>query len=372
MHSLPYKGRTPLLGSRAMKKITRFAAAFVAVAVFAGPAFAGDPYRVKDLVVDKVAPSAAEAIQQGTQDARLAGAQRLIERLTLAEDRQRTGQPIDYAEVARLYASQQIQVQQKTFSVAGGVRATSVISQQYDKQTVREYLEARNVPYVDAQAANILIVPVVTQGIDPNAWQLAWSQTLATGGPPASAPPVPKSDDTVLTPYVASNQTWTRRPGWSDVQQEIAAARADHAVISEVYSQNGQYYVRLVDLRTGVAQADLGVAGPFADLPSAQAGAIAELERLWKMQSVIRTSGSSNVRLVAMFNSLPEWVKIRKGVEASRLISSLLIESISAGGADLSFVYAGRPDQLQSDLRSRGIDLRNDNGGWVLQVVSAQ
>jgi hypothetical protein len=176
----------------------------------------------------------------------------------------------------------------------------------------------------------------------------------------------------VLTPYVASAQVWPRRPGWSEVQQEITSTRSDHAVIAEVSSQAGSFYVRLVDLRTGVAQADIGIAGPSPDLASAQAAAIAELERGWKMQSIVRTSGSSSVKLTAAFSNIGEWVKIKRGVEASRLISSLSIESISTAGADLSFVYAGRPDQLQSDLRSRGIDLRGDSNGWVLQVVSGQ
>src|SRR5262245_12715841 len=102
MHSLPYKGRAPLLGSRAMTQIARFATVFAAAIAFAGSALA-DPYRVKDLVVDKVAPTPSEAIQQGRNDARLMGAQRLIERLTLAEDRSSARQPLEPADVARLY-----------------------------------------------------------------------------------------------------------------------------------------------------------------------------------------------------------------------------------------------------------------------------
>jgi len=369
MHSPPYKGRTPLLGFRAMTQIARFATVFVAAIAFAGSALA-DPYRVKDLVVDKVAPTPSEAVQQGRNDARLVGAQRLIERLTLAEDRNAARQPLDPADVARLYLNVVTQGDQKTYSVAGGTRATGLISWIFDAKAVREYLSSRGVPYVDTHASKVLIVPVVTAGVDPNAWKAAWSQAAPPGAPATVMPP--KSDDTVLTPYVASAQVWTRRPGWSDVQQETSATRSDHAVIAEVSSQNGSYYVRLVDLRTGVAQADIGIAGPSPDLSSAQAAAIAELERIWKVQSIVRTSGSSNVKLTAAFSNIGEWVKIKRGVESSRLISNLSIESISTAGADLSFVYAGRPDQLQSDLRSRGVDLRSDGNGWVLQAVSAQ
>ena len=165
--------------------------------------------------------------------------------------------------------------------------------------------------------------------------------------------------------------SWSRRPSFTDVQSEIASARADHAIVAEAYSQGGGIYVRLIDLRTNSPDAGMGVVGPFNDLASAKAGAIAEMERAWKVRSIIRTSGSNDVALIATFRDIGEWVKIRKSLETSRLVRNLNIESLSAGGADLRFAYSGRPDQLAADLRSQGVDLRNGDGGWVLQVVSA-
>jgi hypothetical protein len=181
-----------------------------------------------------------------------------------------------------------------------------------------------------------------------------------------------REDLTVLTPYVASSQAWPRRPTFLDVQNEITATGADHAVVAEAYSQGGQYYVRIIDLRTGATDLSSVVAGGFPSLQAAQAGAVAEMERQWKMQSIIRTSGSSSVKVTAAFRNFDEWVRIKKAVEASRLVTkdTLDIESVSQQGADLSFTYAGRPDQLASDLRSRGVALSGTDGGWILQVAS--
>jgi hypothetical protein len=225
------------------------------------------------------------------------------------------------------------------------------------------------VPFVDGQAGKAMIAPAVAGGIDPNAWGAQWTETITEAGQQKR---VGRSDDTVLTPYVASTESWTRRPTWMDVQAELSAVRANHAVIAEAYMQGGQVYVRLIDLRTGIADPSGTMTGPFPDLASAKAGVIAEMERAWKEQSVVRTSGSNNAKLIALFRDIGEWVKIRKGLETSRLVSNLSVESISSGGADISFVYAGRADQLQADLRSRGVDLRNGDDGWVLQVVSSQ
>ncbi len=355
MHNPPYNGRKPPLWSLAMRQVIRFATLFVAAAMLCATALA-DPYRVKDLVVDKVAPTSAQAAQQGRDEARLAGAARLIERLTLPEDRAAARQPIEASAVSRLYRNSETQGQIKSTAVSGGVHSTGVITWSFRADAVREYLEQRGVPYVDTQAALALIVPVASGGIDSTAWASQW-----TG----------KSDDTVLTPYVASAQGWSRRPAANEVQSEIQSTRADHGVIAEIFQQGAQYYVRLFDMRPNAPQAEITTAGPFVSLPSAQTGAVAALERAWKAASIVRSTGSTSLSLVATFRDLQEWVKIKKGLEGSRLISDLKIEALTTAGADISFSYAGRPDQLTSDLRARGVDIANGSGGWLLRAVGS-
>jgi hypothetical protein len=366
MHNLPYNGRTPLLVSPAMTQIARFAAVFAACAALAGAAFA-DPYRVKDLAIDHTAPTANEATLQGREIAKRDGAQRLIERLTLPEDRAR--QPLNASDLVRAAGGMITQVQDKRAPVAGGFRYTSMVSYNYDPATVRQYLESRGVPYVDSQAGKALIVPSVGPGIDPLAWSNQWTETVTQGG---QSTKVGRSDDTVLTPYVASVEAWTRRPSWMEVQSELTTHDADRAVVAEAYAQGSQIYVRLIDLRTGAADPSGAVVGAFADLPSAKAAAIAEMERAWKAQSMVRTSGSTNIAIVATFRDIGEWVKIRNGLESSRLVSGFAVESISPVGADLQFAFNGRPEQLAADLRSRGIDLRGADNGWIVQVLTSQ
>ena len=70
-----------------------------------------------------------------------------------------------------------------------------------------------------------------------------------------------------------------------------------------------------------------------------------------KPSSVVRSTGSTGVSLIANFADLQQWTRIRKGLETSRLVQDLNVESISVAGADITFNYAGSPEQLQSDLR---------------------
>lgn len=348
-----------------MKIMSRFVTLLAVSATLAGAAFAQNPvYRVKDLVVDKVAPSAAEARQQGITEARTVGAQRLIEKLTLPEDR--AGKGIDTAAVARLYQSSVTQGEFKSTSVSGGIRASGLVTWVFRDNEVRAYLDQRGVPYVDQQAGMALIVPVAGANVNAQDWASQWVTRTASGV-------VGKSDETSLTPYVAATQGYTQRPTTADVQGEISAARATHGVIAEVYMQGPQYYVQLTDMRPNVTNTTIGRVGPFVSLASAQTGAVAEMERAWKASSVVRSSGSTSVTLIAKFQDIQQWTRIRKGLETSRLVSDLNVESLTVAGADITLSYAGRPDQLQADLRSRGVDLRSgDGGGWLLQVSGAQ
>lgn len=362
MHNLPLIGRKPLIRLPAMRKIARFVALIAASATIAGAAFAQSPvYRVKDLVVDKTAASAADASLQGRNEARMVGAQRLIDRLTLREDRDRATQPVEASAVAQLYRSYQNQGEMKSSSVSGGIRATGVITWTFDEERVRAYLNQRGVAYVDNQAALALVVPVTAAGLNANDWASQWSTR-------SGANVVGKADETLLTPFIASTRGWPQRPTTPDIQAELSATGADHGVIAEAYMQGPGYYVRLTDMRA-IPNPNIGVVGPFSSLASAQTGAVAEMERAWKAASVVRTSGSTSVSLVASFQDLQQWTRIRKGLEGSRLVQNLNVESISVSGADITFSYAGRPDQLQSDLRSRGVDLQSANGGWVLQAA---
>lgn len=338
-----------------MTPIARFVAIALVAIGSAAAALAAppNPYVVRDLAVDVTAGNAVDAQRQAWAQARETAAQQLIDRLTLPQDRAAARQPLAASDVARFYSSTQLQTSEKR--TATRYIATLIVP--FDGKAVRDYLDSRGVPFVDAQAGLAVIAPTAGAGINPADWAAVWQG---------------KSDGNVLTPYVASTQVWDRQPAWADLQQEAASVGALRGVAAQAYGQGGQIFVRLTDLHAGLPDTPLGVAGPFVDLPSAQAGAVEAMQTAWKQASVVRTTGSSTMAAVARFTSLPEWVKIRKGIEGSRMISDVRIESLSTVGADLTFNFAGRPDQLVAELRARGLSLRNADRGWTIEVASVQ
>lgn len=343
-----------------MKTASRIAAFFLAAMAFAGPSGA-DPFRVKNIAVDVTAANTRDSVTQGVATARQIGAERLIQRLTLAEDRNSASQPPNAADLARLTLSYDTGADEKRIATSNGARYIATLIVNFDAAAVRRYLDQRNIPYVDSQADRALIVPVAGAGVDASAWAAAW----APGGAAAS-------DDTLLTPYVAATQAYSMKPSWADVQGAAAQAGVTRVVLAEAAAQGGQTYVRLSELRAGQNENTLATSAPAGDLRSAQTAAVNALEHAYKTASVVRTTGSTSLSLVASFRDLNEWVRIRKGLEGSRLVSNLNIESVSPTGADLSFVYAGRPDQLASDLRGRGVNLRGAGSGWVIEAAATQ
>ncbi len=332
----------------------RFVAALVSAAFLSSAALAqvAQVYSVRDLAVDETAGSATEALEKGRANARLMAAQRLVEKLTLPEDRQAANPQIDYQALSRLTSGTDFQVGEKR--TANRYIATLIM--RFNPAEVRQFLESRNVAYVEAQAGKALIVPAAA-GLDPVAWAKVW-----TG----------KADDTRLTPYVVSEEAWPRHPAWADVEAEVRAKGAARAVVAEAYNQSGSMYVRLTELRAGESAVALTVAGPFSSFEAAQPGVINALETAWKKASVVRTTGSTGMELTAAFNSATDWVRIRKGLEQSRLIREMKIVALSMQGADINFVYTGRPDQLAADLRSRGLELQGADGGWVVRASTGR
>ena len=331
-----------------MKQIARLALVFLASFSLLAPANA-DVYRTEGIAVDETAANQTEARAAARTTARITGAGRLIERLTLPEDRQAATSPIDIAEIARFYSSIDTDGEEKYTTT----RYISTLAVNFDAEPIRDYLDAHGVPFVDGQAGLALLVPMAGQNISPITWGANW-----TG----------KDDDTVLTPYVVSQETWDRPVTWPDVAAEAAARGASRAIVASAYSANGQLYSRLSEISPNGQERALAVAGPFISLADAQLGSVDALEREWKRASVVRTTGATVMDVVANFSDIRQWVAIRRGVEASRIVSDLHVQSISTRGADLSFIFAGRPDQLAADLRSRGLQLSGSDAGWTISA----
>lgn len=330
------------------------ASAFAAfVVAFGAVADTQDVYTIPDLEVDQTAPTLIEARNKAMAAARLAGAQLLINKITLAEDRIAAGGvPVDSALADQLSAA--VDVQEET---AGAGRYKGVLQVVYNPRMVRAHLDALKVPYVDTQAPLSLMVPLAYSiGLDA-----AWHDALGAGNSGA------------LAPYVTANLGgYSRDSDWNALSPEAGSLRARRGVLAELIGSDGAWRVNL-SIVTAAGTEPVGITMPAPTLEDAARAATAMMEENWKRASIIRGGTGTQAAATVRYTSLAEWNTLRGALARSPLVSDFRTTAVARDGALVTFSFLGDPQRLQNDLLQRGVALWDEpDAGWVLRsAVSA-
>jgi hypothetical protein len=322
-------------------------------AVFCAAADTQDVYTIPDLEVDEVAPTLIQAREQAMAAARLEGAHRLINKITLNEDRIAAGGvPVD-GELANRFSAA-VDVQEET---AGAGRYKGVLRVVYNPRMVRAHLDGLKVPYVDTQAPLSLMVPVASYA----ELEEAWHEAL---GP---------SNSGALAPYVTSNLSgYTSYSDWYALSPEAGSLRARRAILAELMGREGAWRVS-VSIVTTAGTEVIGITLPAPTLEDAVDSTVKLLEESWKRASIIRGGDRTQAKATVRYTSLAEWNTLRGALARSPLVSDFRTTAVARDGAVVTFAYLGDPQRLQNDLLQRGVALGDEpSAGWVLRsAVSA-
>lgn len=307
-------------------------------------------YTITDIPVDESAETVVEAQQAAFAEARIVGARRLIQKITLPEDRQLMGGvPIDAALADQLVAA--VDVQEET---RGGGRYRGVLSVVLNPRTVRSFLQSRDVPYVDRQGPLALLIPVASRNLDAR-WQNAW----------------PDQIDGALAPVVTARiGGYGRDAGWNEIRYELNEVEAQRGIIAVLEGGEGSWRVRLVQL-TAAGNTQLGSTRATSTMEDAALAASAYLDSLWKSQAVVRSGERTLTEANVLYTSLLEWNTLRSALARSPLVSDFQTSAVARDGALVSFAFAGDIQRLRTDLLQRGVDLDPDPLGWVLRSAIA-
>ncbi|MEM9669312.1 MAG: hypothetical protein AAF950_10345 [Pseudomonadota bacterium] len=321
----------------------------IQLACFAAMADTRSLYTVKDIAVDETAASVIEAQQNAFAYARLEGTRRMIERITVEEDRlQSSSLTVDQLLADRLAAA--VDVQEET---RGGGRYIAKLSAVLNPQAVRTYLQQLNVPFIDTQAPTGLLVPVARDRLIGE-WQLAWGEQNVGA----------------LAPWVTATLPYSRDLTWEEVLGEVGSARARRAIVAELSGAEGAFAATL-SILTAAGTVPVGTTRRVATMEEAVEAASALLDETWKRQSIIRSGARTLSEATVLYTSLPEWNSLRSALARSPLVSDFQIKAISSDGAVVNFAFAGDTDRLQIDLRQRGVELDADPAGWVMTSAVA-
>ncbi|MEQ8559340.1 MAG: hypothetical protein RIB03_13565 [Henriciella sp.] len=329
-------------------------AAFVLCLAVSVPASAQsrDTYTIRDIEVEEQASSVIEAQQQAFMSARIKGAYRMIERLTLPEDRaDKLEQGAITAEVASRLAAA-VDVEQET---RGGNRYVGKLAIVYNPVNVRQFLESRGIPYIDQPAPKAVIFPV-SDRYSGSVWADAW----------------PDQSVGRLAPYELSRTPGlSSRSEWFELEEDVDAAGARRGIKAVLRGSQGAFQVDLYSV-TAAGETRLGTTQSVPTLEAAVDAASNVLDYVWKSQSIVRSSERTPARSTVFFTSLVEWNSLRSAMARSPLVSDFVIEGLSKGGAVVAFVYAGDERRLMTNLRERGVTLDTDPDGWVMTSAVSQ
>ena len=408
--------------------LTRFQQGLGAMALAAstlwtgGAALAADPFTVTNVMIDERADNATEAQRRALQAGQIHAARRLIERMTLPEDRAGSagaGQ-VDLADpetgrqepvsaglpdltsemAARLVAGYDIADERRS-----ATRYIAEMSVGFDRRAVRSFFESYNVPFVQAQARPLLVVPVLDTGagaVWEGPWYDAWRR---------------ETHEHALTPFIGLGSRFEDPSGpglvgnylETDLEADseadpseapegveptplgrrllsVAHARsANEPVLRELASLYGVDRVAVLTASSGAGSVrtggiildfsgeetsttrieDLSVAGDYTALAAAL---VDRFESAWKRQTVVRGGNESSIQVTLVYDNILDWQALQNAVAGASLVSNARLDALSTRGAVMTLAYRGALDQVAAELRSRGARFEEtDDMGWTVR-----
>ena len=366
-------------------RVPRAAAVFgfalaLAVAPAGSAAIAQDVFEVSGVAVDVTAETAAAARAR----ALAAGEQRafeiLLDRLTLKSDMDRLPvlRAADRAELV-----QDLSVANEKTSA---VRYLAELTFRFKPREVRRLLRDLAIDFAETPSKPVLVLPVyraaavVVLWDDPNPWRDAWSGIGGSGAPaglvPMELPAGGLADIAAIGAAQAAAGDRARlealsgRYGTSDVivaLAELEAAPGGAPSISVTVNRYGES-VSEQAIVTGVT----GRPGEAVEavLRRAAAQVADEIEDQWKADNLIEFERSEIVAVVLPITSLGDWVTARSRLGRVAVVDRIDLVLLSRDEARLNIRYLGDIDQLALALAQADLSLREEGGGWILELGS--
>ncbi|MBR9826631.1 MAG: DUF2066 domain-containing protein [Alphaproteobacteria bacterium] len=357
-------------------------AAFALLLSTPAMALAGDPYTVLDVRIDATAGNALEAQTAAMRQGQLDAARRLVERMTLAEDRAGTvfalepyfnemGEMVNETELDAALVSEMISGLEIQDEQRSATRYLASLNVSFDPATVERILDSYGVPFVETQARPTLILPVYDgetgfQLWENNPWRQAWlASSFENALTPMFAP-----GDTQGAPYLSARQALSLDE--AGLQQVASIYGVNRIAVLRAQERDGirrfgGYLIELDGLDGPVIES-WGPATVIGGWSNAAMDFMLDRERVWKEQSVVRDGEIREVRVTVLYSGIEEWRGLQSMLTGASLIENARLDALSRDGALMTVNYRGEREQLVTELAERGAVLEEHPGlGWVVR-----
>lgn len=244
--------------------------------------------------------------------------------------------------------------------------------------SVRYVLRREGIPFVEEQAPELIVIPVVrdAQGaIETGRASRVWTDTWKDLDLEHTLTPI---DLQRLTPQIHPDSLKRLDEGRGGVQHILAGEYKSPRVIVAIADLEPSTKRIIVTLAGVDAVGSINLKRRYRvfdgdtayTMELAAVVGLGVLEGRWK--AIKSGSGSSFsgqlVALQAQYTSLAEWNEMRRQLLEMPGVVDLRIDAQSARGANLSLRYPGGAEELASALYSHGLTLKSAGGGLILRT----
>ena len=359
--------------SRVTTTITTGLAAFLAgIVALVGPVSANDAvYTVGNYPVDAQAANAVAAKKKALAEGQEAAFRSLLKRVVPVTDYDRLTR-LENLRSASFFEGVSVRSERNSFT-----RYIASLDFSFRPESVRAILNQEGIPFVEEQAREIIIVPIVRKpdgSADTGAASRAWTDIWKSLDLDNSLTPIdlkavkPQIHADTIEMLVSGHGSGDRILISEYGQPYVVAAIAepDAATNRLNVTLAGNDAVGPLHLKRSyrVYDGDTGYAMDFAAVVAQRV-----LEGRWKARKTAATSSAQGpvVAMRASYQTLGQWRQMREALLALPGVGDLRIESETARGANLSLRYPGGPSALAAALYNRGLTLQSGAGGLVLR-----
>ncbi len=343
---------------------------------------ADDPYTVTNVSIDASADNALTAQTEAMRQGQELAVHRLIERLTLEEDRFETAfdftprmnefgemvqeNALDLSVVAEMISGIEIQNEQRS-----ATRYLAELTISFDPRVVERIFSSYAVPYVESQSRPMMVLPIYNQAgqfqlWEDNVWRAAWNgQNFSNALTPMF---VPAEGEALLS---ARDALTLNEPALAALASaynvnRIAVLRAEERDGVRMF---GGYLVNIAS----DGAFEVSTWGPetvFGGWRDAASRFVFERETDWKQQSIVRDLETEEFRVTVLYGGLGEWRSLQGALTGTSLVEDARLDAMSRDGALMTVNFRGAREQLISELAERGAVLEEQPElGWIIRTA---
>lgn len=247
---------------------------------------------------------------------------------------------------------------------------------------VRNLLRRENVPFIEEQAPEVVLVMAVREGgklVRSGSIATAWADIWRDLDLKNALTPMKLSEikpfvhDDTLNMLIAGDESANRvlANEYGGDSVVVAIAEVDQPARRVHVTLAGRDAVGNFNLKRSYRLYD-GDVGYSMELAAVVSTGI--VEGRWKAVKAQRyggvaalAAGGEPVRMQVEFQGLAEWTDLHTRVRETPGVADVQVDAVSARAADLQVTFPGGGTALADALAARGLSLRNIGGNWFLR-----